>query len=335
MEAQPTIRTIKTAVQAQKPFSLAGFFLRWEWLLVILLLLACIINARISPYFLNVANLFDMTFNFMEKGLMALPMTMIIITGGIDLSVASALAMSSATMALLFEHGAPIWLGAIVAIGVGVFGGWLNGKMIAAIKLPPLVVTLGTYALYRGMTFAMLGDIPVKGYPAWFTYFGQGYLGATPIPVTLLIFTIAAIVFGLLLHRTSFGRQVVAIGNNEQACRYAGINVDRVKIMLYTLSGGMAALSAVLMAARFGSTRTDVATGYEMPVITAVVLGGTDIAGGKGTMTGTILAVFLLGIIEWGMSLRMVPGQVQQVVSGAVLIIAILLPNVIGKFMRR
>lgn len=335
MEAHTTVQTPKALVQAQKPFSLAGFFLRWEWLLVALILIAVVVNTRISPYFLNVVNLFDMTYNFMEKGLMALPMTLVIITAGIDLSVASGLAMCSATMALLFKHGVPIWIAAPVALGIGLLGGWFNGKLITKIKLPPLAVTLGTYALYRGLAFAMLGDIPVKGYPAWFTYFGQGYIGSTPIPVPLVIFTVFAIAFGLLLHKTSFGRMVFAIGNNEAACRYAGINVDRVKTLVYMLSGFMFALAALVMAARFGSTRTDVATGYELHVITAVVLGGTDIGGGKGTIAGTVLSVFLLGIIEWGMSLKMVPGQVQQIVSGAVLIIALLLPTIVSKIVKR
>ena len=135
MESQMTAQAPKTTVRAQKPFSLSGFFLRWEWLLILLILIIGIINTRISPYFLKIVNLFDMTFNFMEKGLMALPMTMIIITAGIDLSVASGLAMCSATMALLFKHGVPIWIGAIVAIGVGLFGGWVNGKFITKIKL--------------------------------------------------------------------------------------------------------------------------------------------------------------------------------------------------------
>lgn len=336
MNTQTVSQTpVKSIIQARRPFSLANLFLRWEWLLVILILLVGIINTTISPYFLNVVNLFDMTFNFMEKGLMALPMTMIIITSGIDLSVASNLAMCSATMALLFKLGAPIWIGALAALAVGILGGWLNGKCITKIKLPPLAVTLGTYALYRGMAFAMLGDIPVKGYPSWFTTIGQGYISGTPVPLALVIFLVFAILFGLLLHRTSFGRAVFAIGNNEEACRYSGLAVDRIKTKLYMLSGVMAALAALVMAARFGSTRTDVATGYELHVITAVVLGGTDIGGGKGTMLGTGLALFLLGIIEWGMSLRMIPGQVQQIVSGAVLIIAILLPNLIGKFMKR
>ncbi|GAK58221.1 ribose transport system permease protein, RbsC [Candidatus Vecturithrix granuli] len=326
---------VKSLIQARRPFSLANLFLRWEWLLVVLLVFVGLINTNISPYFLNTVNLFDMTFNFMEKGLMALPMTMIIITAGIDLSVASNLAMCSATMALLFKHGTPIWIGALAALGIGVLGGWFNGKCITKIKLPPLAVTLGTYALYRGMAFAMLGDIPVKGYPAWFTTIGQGYISGTPVPIALVIFLIFAVLFGLLLHRTSFGRAVFAIGNNEEACRYSGIAVDRIKTKLYMLSGGMAALAALVMAARFGSTRTDVATGYELHAITAVVLGGTDIGGGKGAMLGTGLALFLLGIIEWGMSLRMIPGQVQQIVSGAVLIIAILLPNLVGKFMKR
>ncbi len=336
MEAQATtLHSANTSIQAQKQFSAAEFFLRWEWLLVALIIMTCIINARISPYFLNVVNLFEMTFNFMEKGLMALAMTLIIITSGIDLSIASGLAMSSAAMALLFKIGVPFWIGMIAAIAVGTFGGWLNGKLITKIKLPPLAVTLGTYALYRGMTFAMLGDIPVKGYPKWFKYIGQGYVGNTPIPVALVIFIVCAIVFGLLLHRTSFGRTVYAIGNNEHACRYAGINVERTLIIVYTLAGFMAALAALVMAGRFGSTRTDVATGYELHAITAVVLGGTDISGGKGTILGTVLAVFLLGLIEWGMSLKMIPGQVQQIVSGLVLIVAILLPNMLGKFMKK
>ncbi len=335
MDTHTQIQVPTGTIQSQKAFSLSGFFLRWEWLLILLIVIVGLINTGISPYFLNVINLFDMTFNFMEKGLMALAMTMIIITGGIDLSVASGLAMSSATMALLFKHGVPIWIGALVALGIGVLGGWLNGKMITKITLPPLAVTLGTYALYRGLAFAMLGDVPVKGYPEYFTYLGQGYIGSTPIPFSLILFAVFAILFALLLHRTSFGRTVFAIGNNEEACRYAGIDVTRTKTILYMLSGFMAALAAIIMAARFGSTRTDVATGYELHVITAVVLGGTDIAGGKGTMWGTILAVFLLGIIEWGMGLKMVPGQVQQIVSGVVLIFAILLPNVIGKFVKR
>ena len=329
------VHTMKPTVQARKSFSLSGFFLRWEWLLVALILIIGAINTAISPYFLDVENLFDMTFNFAEKGLMALPMTMVIITAGIDLSVASGLAMSSASMALLFKLGVPIWIGAIVAIAVGVLGGWVNGKIITKVNLPPLAVTLGTYALYRGLTYAMLGDVPVTGYPAWFGNIGQGYVGSTFVPIPLVILAIFSIAFGLFLHKTSFGRTVFAIGNNEEACRFSGINVERTKVILYMLSGFMAAIAAIVMAARFGSTRTDVATGYELHVITAVVLGGTDIGGGKGTMVGTVLALFLLGIIEWGLSLRMVPGQVQQIVSGCVLIFAILLPNIVGKFMKR
>ena len=335
MAIQATTQDVKGFVAIKKPFSVSGFFLRWEWLLVALIIIIGAINASISEYFLNTVNLFDMTFNFIEKGLMALPMTMIIITAGIDLSAASTLAMASATMALLFKHGVPIWIGAIAAIGVGLLGGWFNGKCITKIKLPPLAVTLGTYALYRGLAFAMLGDIPVKGYPAWFTAIGQNYIPGTPVPISLAIFAAFGIGFGLLLHRTTFGRAVFAIGNNEHACRYAGIDVDRIKVKIYMLGGLMAALSALIMAARFGSTRTDVATGYELHVITAVVLGGTDTGGGKGTMIGTILSIFLLGIIEWGMSLKMVPGQVQQIVSGGVLIFAILVPNLLGKFIKR
>jgi rhamnose transport system permease protein len=309
--------------------------LRWEWLLVMLFATAFIVNALLSPYFLDTRNLFDMTFNFMEKSIIALPMAFIIISGNIDLSVASTLAMSAVLMATRFQAGWNIWLAMLFGLAVGALGGLLNGTIVAKMRLPSLVVTLGTYALYRGVAFVVLGDRAVTGFPSQFLRLGQGYVGDTPVPVPLVIFAVLAMLFGLLLHRTAFGRFVHAMGNNEEACRYSGVAVDRIKILLFTLSGLMSALAAVLLTARFNSTRPNIATGFELEVITAVVLGGVSIFGGEGTMPGVVLALFLVGVVARGMSLKNAPGEIQNIVIGALLILAILLPQLLRRLTPR
>ncbi|MCS7222367.1 MAG: ABC transporter permease [Anaerolineae bacterium] len=310
---------------------LPGWLLRWEALLVLLLLLASVVNASLSPYFLDVHNLFGMTFNFMERGLIALTMTFIIISGNIDLSVASNLAMSAILMGVVYQAGWNIWLAALIGLAVGTLGGMLNGLLIAKVRLPALVVTLGTYALYRGIAFVVLGDQAVTKFPSEFTYLGQGYIPGTPVPVPLVLFAVFAVLYGLLLHRTTFGRFVYAIGSNEEACRYSGVNVDQVKIALFALSGLMSALAGMVLAARFGSVRPNIATGFELEVITTVVLGGVDIFGGRGTMPGVVLALFLIGVARYGMSLKNVPGQTQTTLIGVLLIAAILLPQVLRR----
>lgn len=310
----------------RKPFSFTEFFLRWEWILVALLIATSILNASLSPYFLNARNLFDMTFNFLERGIMTLPMAFIIITGNIDLSVASTLAMTSNIMGRLFAAGVNIWIAALVTLLVGALAGLFNGILIARLKLPALAATLGTYVLYRGIAWVLMQDGAVTGFPSQFTYIGQGYIPGTPVPVQLVIYAILVPPFGLVLHRTAFGRFTYAIGNNKEACRYAGVNVDRITLVLFTVSGLMAALAGIMMSARFGSIRADIALGAELEVITAVVLGGVDIFGGSGTMVGVVLALFLLGVVRYGMNLVNVPPQIQIIVTGFLLIVAIVLP---------
>jgi len=311
--------------------ALSGLLLRWEWLLIVLLGVACVVNASLSPYFLDIHNLFDMTFHFMERSLIALPMAFIIISGNIDLSVASNLGMSAIIMASSYQAGLNIWLAMLLGLAAGAVGGVINGLLVARVRLPSLVVTLGTYALYRGVAFVILGDLVVTGFRAPFTTIGQGYVGHTPIPVPLVIFALFAVLFGLLLHRTAFGRFVYAIGNNEIACRFSGVAVGRIRIILFTLSGLMSALAGGVLTARFGSARPNIALGFELDVITAVVLGGVDINGGQGTMPGVVLALFLIGVVRYGMSLKNVPGQIQNTLIGVLLIVAILLPQ----FLRR
>ena len=309
--------------------SLLARFQRWEWMLVGLTLLVVTINSRLSPFFLDARNLSRTSSDFMEIGLMMLPMVFIIITGNIDLSVASNMGMSASFMGLLHNQGVNIWVAALAGLLLGTLGGMLNGYLISRVKLPALVVTLGTYAFYRGIAYGFLGDQAARGYPKAFTYFGQGRVFDTLIPFSVALFIVLAIFFGLVLHRTTFGRYLYAIGNNENATLYSGVPVARIKFTIYALSGFMAALAGLILAARFGSTRPDIGTGLELSVITAVVLGGVDINGGKGTMLGAVLSLLLIGLMRFGMGLLNIQGQVQGVVIGLLLIFSILLPSVV------
>jgi rhamnose transport system permease protein len=310
--------------------SFFSIFLRWEWLLVVLIILVIFINTRLSPFFLNAVNLSRTSSDFMEIGLMMLPMVMIIITGNIDLSVASNMGMSASFMGLLHNMGVNIWVAALAGLTLGTLGGVLNGYLVAKVKLPALVVTLGTYAFFRGIAFGFLGDQAARNYPSAFTYFGQGRVFDTLIPFSVVLFSVLALIFGLVLHRTTFGRYLYTIGNNEQAAKYSGVPVDKIKFFLFVVSGFMSALAGLMLAARFGSTRPDNGTGLELAVITAAVLGGLDINGGKGSMYGATLALLLIGLLRFGMGLLNIQSQVQSMVIGLLLIISILIPH-IGK----
>lgn len=319
----------------QRNQRLRDIFLRWEWLLVVLILVVILVNSQLSPFFLNTRNMMRATSDFMEMGLMMLPMVFIIITGNIDLSVASTLAMCASLLGYLHILGVNIWVAAGAALALGVLAGALNGFLVARVKLPSLVVTLGTFAFYRGMAYALLGDQAARGYPAAFTFLGQGTLGAIRLPFSAVLFVFFAIIFGLVLHKTAFGRYLYTIGNSEEAARYSGVRVARIKMIIFMLSGFMAALAGIVIAARFGSTRPDVGTGLELSVITATVLGGINIFGGSGTMIGAILALILIGLMRFGMGLVNVQGQVQSIAIGLLLIFSILLPNVARQISRR
>jgi rhamnose transport system permease protein len=310
------------------PRSFLATFLRWEWMLVALILLDVFINTRLSPFFLNSGNLSRTSSDFMEIGLMMLPMVFIIITGNIDLSVASNMGMSASFMGLLHNLGVNIWVAALAGLVLGTLGGMLNGYLVSRVKLPALVVTLGTYAFYRGIAYGFLGDQAARGYPKALTYFGQGKVFGTLIPFSVALFIVLAIIFGLVLHRTTFGRYLFSIGNNENATLFSGVPVAKIKFIIYALSGLMAALAGLILAARFGSTRPDIGTGLELSVITAVVLGGVDINGGKGTLPGAVLSLLLIGLMRFGMGLLNIQGQVQGIVIGLLLILSILLPGV-------
>lgn len=304
-------------------------FQRWEWILVGLIVAVVALNTRLSPYFLNVQNLSRTSSDFMEIGLMMLPMVFIIITGNIDLSVASNMGMSASFMGLLHNLGVNIWLAVLAGLLLGTLGGLLNGSLVARVKLPALVVTLGTYALFRGIAYGFLGDQAARDYPPAFNYLGQGHVFGSVVPFSVVLFLVLAVIFTLVLHRTTFGRYLFAMGNNENATIYSGVPVARIKLILFTLSGFISALAGIVLAARFGSTRPDIGTGLELTVITAVVLGGVDINGGTGTMWGTALSLLLIGLMRFGMGLINIQGQVQGIMIGLLLIFSILLPNIV------
>ncbi|OUM98487.1 MAG: hypothetical protein BAA04_08485 [Firmicutes bacterium ZCTH02-B6] len=299
----------------------------YELLLVILLAGSMAFSASLSPYFLTVTTLFDMTSQFMEIGLMSLAMTLVIILGQIDLSVASILALVGVVLGLLNEGGVALGFAIPAVLALATLLGLVNGWLAVTFRLPALVVTLGTMALYRGIGQILLGDRSTYGFPGWFVSIDFRYIPGTPVPLPLVIFATFAVLFYVLLHRTTFGRLVYAVGSNAEACRFSGIAVDRLQVLVFGLSGLMAGIAGLMMTSRFASARWDMANGLELDVITTVVLGGTSIFGGRGTIVGTVLALFVMGTLRYGMGLANVLPQNQSVVIGLLLIVAIFVPE--------
>ncbi|MFB9978751.1 ABC transporter permease [Mesorhizobium kowhaii] len=308
-----------------KPLSSAIF--SWEALLVVVAAAIFAINSFASPYFLDPYSLSDLTFNFTEKGLIAFAMALLIISGEIDLSVAAIIALASTMMGMAVQAGAGTPVLVLIGIVVGLGCGAFNGLLVTRLGLPSIVVTIGTMSLFRGIAFIILGDQAYKGYPESFAFFGQGYVWWV-VSFELVLFLIAAVVYWFVLHRTSFGRRVFAIGNNPVAAQFSGVRVGRTKFILFCLTGLMSGIAAVLITSRLGSTRPSIAQGYELEVITMVVLGGVSILGGAGSILGVVLAAFIMGLVTFGLGLLNVPGIVMSIFIGLLLIIVIALPIV-------
>ncbi|HLV82339.1 MAG TPA: ABC transporter permease [Devosia sp.] len=299
--------------------------LSWESLLVLVAVAIFIVNSFASPYFLNAWSLSDLTFNFTEKALIALAMALLIISGEIDLSVAAIISLASTLMGLALQYGADTPVLVAVGLGAGIACGAFNGFLVTRLKLPSIVVTIGTMSLFRGISFIILGDQSFKGYPASFAWLGQGYVGWV-ISFELVLFVVCAIIYWVLLHRTNFGRRVFAIGNNDVAARFSGVRVDKIKFILFCLTGLMSGMAAVLLTARLGSTRPSIAEGWELEAITMVVLGGVSILGGAGSIIGVVLAALIMGLVTFGLGLLNVPGIVMSIFTGSLLIVVIALP---------
>lgn len=302
----------------------------WEAILVAVAIAVFITNSFTSPYFLNAWNLSDATFNFTEKAMIAFAMAMLIIAGEIDLSVASIIALASTAMGLAMQAGADVPALVLVGIGTGLLCGAVNGFLVAGMGLPSIVVTIGTMSLFRGIAYIVLGDKAFTGYPAGFAYFGQGYVWWV-FSFELALFAVLAVVFWVLLHRTSFGRSVYAIGNNATAAQFSGIRVARVRFTLFLLTGLMSGIAAVCLTSRLGSTRPSIATGWELEVVTMVVLGGVSILGGSGSILGVVLAALIMGMVTFGFGLLNVPGIVMSIFLGILLIGVIALPRLLRR----
>jgi rhamnose transport system permease protein len=326
-----------TDTRADIPDSLprvtASLLLSWDFLLLALLALVFVGGMIISPYFLDIWTLSDATFNFSEKAIIALPMALLILTREIDLSVAAIIALCSLVMGLAAQAGAaPVVL---IAVGLvtGLVCGTVNGALVTSLGLPSIVVTIATMSMFRGVAQIALGDQAITSYPAGFAGFGQGYLVAfPPLPNSFGLFLVLALVFAVVLHGTALGRKLYAMGNNPEAARFSGIAVGRIKFMLFAMTGLMAGLAAALLTSRVGSTRPNIALGWELEVITMVILGGFSITGGQGRITGVVLAVLIIGFATLALSLINVPGIVISVLLGFMLITTIALPLVIRKF---
>lgn len=300
---------------------------RWEAMLVLLVVGTVVYGADVSPYFLHSTNLFFICLNVGEVAIMALPLTLIVITGEIDLSVASTLGLSGVLMAELFKHGWGIWPAMIAAVLLGGVLGAFNGLLVTRIGLPSLAVTIGTLTLYRGIAQGILPTDTIGGFPT-----GLASIGVVPIPHTHLPYSIAffaslAIVVGIVLHATPLGRAIFAIGASQEAAFFAGIRVKRIKFWLFVLSGLLSGLAGVLWTLRFASARYDSGQGLELFVVTVVLLGGVSIFGGRGTILGVVLAVAVLGTLQTALTADLVPAQDQNIVVGALLVASVIVPN--------
>ncbi len=307
---------------------------RWETILLAVAVAIFIANAMASPYFLNAYNLSDATFNFTEKAIIAFAMALLIIAGEIDLSVASIIALSSTAMGAAAEAGAGPTVLIAIGIAVGVAAGAFNGFVVTWFRIPSIVVTIGTMSLFRGIAYVVLGDQVYRHYPDGFAYFGQGYVWWV-ISFEFVLFLVFAVIFGVVLHLTNFGRRIYAIGNNPVAALFSGVRVDRIRFLLFVLTGTMSGVASILLTSRIGSTRPTIATGWELEVITMVVLGGVNILGGSGSIPGVVIAAFVMGLVTFGFGLLNVPGIVQSIFIGTLLISVIALPIVAGRIARR
>jgi rhamnose transport system permease protein len=301
---------------------------RWETLLVVLILLVGWWSTTLSPFFLTRVNLLDLTTPYVFIGLLALGLTFVVIAGEIDISVASTMAVAAVAFAEIWNAGVNVWLAALAALAIGTLLGSVNGVLVGVFNLPSLAITLGTLAAYRGLAYVILGGEARSNFPSGFTQIGGGYIH-NELPKALLVLVGAAVVLGVLLHATRFGRYVYVIGSNREAARFSGIPVARVRVTVFALAGLMAGCAAIVYLGFFGSVQADAAGGSELiDVVTAVVLGGVNIFGGSGSIPGVLLATILVAELRNGMQLDNLSGATQDMVIGGLLLGAILAGNI-------
>lgn len=313
-----------------KPSALATMWAKvqtWEGFLVCALIFIVLMNTILSPQFMTLGNQINLFQLSIEKIIVALAMTFIIINAEIDLSVGSMMGLAACAFGYLFQAGIDPVLAIGIVLLIGIVGGALNGFFITKVGLPSLVVTLATLIGFRGLARVLVEDRGITDFPDWFDDLGQqGLIG--PIPFALFAFGALFFVLYVLLQRSGFGRRTYVIGTNREVAAFAGIDTGRHKMILFILSGLVSAFAGLLYAARVGAVRGDVALGFELDIITMVLLGGVSIFGGSGTLVGTLLAILIVLNLRNGMALLNITGHIQTGVIGILLIASVLLPRI-------
>ena len=326
-------RTISSA----KDRSFKSVVVRWEFLLVLIFLGVNIMNVCLSPKYLNAYNLFTNINNFLVKAYIALSMAYVLLLGDIDLSVGGNVCLSATMLGIVFNATGSIWLGILAALVVGTVCGALNGLILTQFtELAPMIVTLATNIIFRGLSERILGDGATAGMSKidWFFNLYYGRVGNV-VPYMFIIFCVLAIAFGLVMHKTVFGRQMFAIGANQKAAKYAGVKVQKVRMIVFTLTGLVCGFASVFYCANLGSVKSNVAEGFDLEAISMCVLGGISTAGGKGTMVGAVIAIFIIGLLRYGLGLINLSGQTIRIILGALLIAVVLYPTIQDAFKNR
>ncbi len=303
----------------------------WEGLLIVILAAVFGINSLMAPNYLTIGNQINLFILSIEKIIVAITMTFLIINGEIDLSAPSIMGLAACTTAYLFNRGMDFGTTLLISMSIGLLCGLFNGFWIAIVGLNSLVVTLAMLICYRGLARVFLEDRSIGKFPEWFNFLGQKNL-VGPFPLALLIFFVLLVLAVIVLHYSGFGRGVYVIGNNKEVARYSGVKVRRIKIILYIASGLVSALAGLLLAARLGAVRGDLASGYELDIVTMVLLGGVSIFGGSGSLYGVFLSIMIILNIRNGMSLANFSGHFQTGVIGVLLILSVLVPNLTREF---
>ncbi|MCP4385415.1 MAG: ABC transporter permease [Hyphomicrobiales bacterium] len=299
----------------------------WEGFLFLVLVLLIVFNALNTPFFLTVSNQINLFQLSIEKVIVALIMTLVIINGEIDLSVASMMGLGACAFGWLFQSGVPAEWAVVLALCVGIAGGAFNAFWIAWAGIPSLVVTLAMLIAYRGFARVLVEDRGITDFPEWFDNLGQAAI-LGPFPLSMLIFFALLVLLYIVLQRTAFGRKLYFIGSNRDVAEYSGVNVRRIKATIFVASGFISALAGILFAARVGSVRGDVGLGFELDIITIVLLGGVSIFGGVGSITGTVLAILIVLNLRNGMALANFTGHLQTGALAVLLILSVMVPTI-------
>ena len=305
--------------------------LSWEKILLILLISVFIFNSLFVPYYFSLENILSLSQSYIELGVLGFAVILLLISGNIDISIAGIVAFTATIFALCFNIGIPIPLCILITLLTGTLCGLLNALIITGFNIPSIIVTLATMSVFRGLSYVLLKDSAIFGFPESFTYFGTGYIVGTYVPIELLIFPILIFITWLILHKSTLGKKIYSVGLNPMASYRSGINVKQINIIVFCWAGFLYSLAAILLVSRIGSVRPNIATGFELEIIATVVFGGTAIFGGYGNVWGYVLAFLTLVTIRSGLALLNVPGQYMAIIFGIVLIISIVANNIINE----